>query len=1305
MMLLKADEEIGPRADRIRRVPQALRQTSEAPAARPTQFAAVAGHQSNQAYAPAPGFMPAQPHQASANSGPATVHMQSVAPASAPTPLVKQQWTNYQGVPMSCSQVQDPQIQDESIARIRDYRCTNCLDSVPDGVTHPQPCLKPIVCRQCLVPGHAERFCPQKGGPAEAAEQQQQQPARGWGGRGRVGGRGRGRGGFRPRNDPAPAVQPQPPSAEPVNQVSMMQQRFTGSQAVLSVHQQPDPRPATGRQPYRGHRQSRPSYQQPHRGQRPQYTQQRKNGTKPFPKLTRERVEIERLEGRVMQLAEVVKVMVGDMCRLTDYVGNQFSLRPIMGYPPLFGQVSQVEQGVQRQGGGGVVDGPRNPPVPHHNHYKTSGERVESYASNYAMHASDDNKDYPMFVNGERDRGRWGVKHDAPYAPNQVGHDAWHEHSDPYYDEPKSYEYYDEGEGYDYEYGYECQDDPAYIHDDAIVRRSSKPTSAPVQRVRHDPVVYRPGGTTREPVVEHPNHPPHPISRLGHECGEPAGHPVSRPRPGQYSGGPDDRSAERMPVLARAMEPLSAPLSGAGEETGAAPEDDLRNDLIPRQPDGEPAGDDNRPTNPHFNYYVQGYDRADGTQSAPPSIEGEGDKAEGHPAARTPPKDPFQAPESEEPAPEPESEIAGNDTTIFRDSGHMIAALTDALAPTHPSAGVNIKDSGQCGAPAIRKGEVQVAAADRREQGDAPPFMSDPSIQVTRTVDAEDGNPSKVEAYAGCLQNKYYLPPEAAYECAATLGMGVDDDCKLGSEENGEAAAAEDGEAAGEQPKADAYDNDECEFYDQGSGEVAEEGPANAAGAYAGYDDYDYDDDFDALSDGYESEIDGFDFSDSECGEETSPLNTSSHAGGNRTQDIAISGPAAGDHASRSGPRTEPPAADNQPSQSAPDPPRRQSPKRMGLTGGFISRVMFAMMLFGGVMMDTTAHLPAAQNNSLVLGWDCSRPDALQAYDRSSFCDLGRPSPRPGHPTATFELAQVVWVAEADAWDCRAVSTTTTHICGLWGYEKAVTSMTDRTLLKLTPTQCYQLSSRGIYKTEQGRVISGITAPGYTTAQFNVRGWDGVKNGDAACLGVKTVKKNTSEELARTVQSRFLEFTLKCVKLKMDRKSRAITVAGSGEKLACQVDQSSVTGNPKKAGCAGVGQTFVWDRADSSYCPLHFVKRIKGFLSGQTFVSPQHMVAFTVTQRRADAVTCPGLWQATNTEHIYVSADPGASRRLPRVADAELDPFLALLLTKRYLSATQLHLPDPARTDKKIKCLGRLSSFPGRARPLCSDRR
>merc|ERR1712218_278068 len=103
---------------------------------------------------------------------------------------------------------------------------------------------------------------------------------------------------------------------------------------------------------------------------------------------------------------------------------------------------------------------PYNPPVHHHTLYKMSGERAKSYASNmssveqpYAIYAADDNKDSSMFVNGERDRGRWGVEHDTPHAPDHVGHDAWHEYSNPHYSEHEGYEDHDEGEGYDHEYG------------------------------------------------------------------------------------------------------------------------------------------------------------------------------------------------------------------------------------------------------------------------------------------------------------------------------------------------------------------------------------------------------------------------------------------------------------------------------------------------------------------------------------------------------------------------------------------------------------------------------------------------------------------------------------------------------------------------------------------------------------------------------------------------------------------------------------------------------------------------------------
>ena len=56
-----------------------------------------------------------------------------------------------------------------------------------------------------------------------------------------------------------------------------------------------------------------------------------------------------------MQLADVVGAVVGDIDRFTDYVDDQFKMRPIMGYPPLIGQVSQLAQGGQMYGGGGVA--------------------------------------------------------------------------------------------------------------------------------------------------------------------------------------------------------------------------------------------------------------------------------------------------------------------------------------------------------------------------------------------------------------------------------------------------------------------------------------------------------------------------------------------------------------------------------------------------------------------------------------------------------------------------------------------------------------------------------------------------------------------------------------------------------------------------------------------------------------------------------------------------------------------------------------------------------------------------------------
>ena len=253
-------------------------------------------------------------------------------------------------------------------------------------------------------------------------------------------------------------------------------------------------------------------------------------------------------------------------------------------------------------------------------------------------------------------------------------------------------------------------------------------------------------------------------------------------------------------------------------------------------------------------------------------------------------------------------------------------------------------------------------------------------------------------------------------------------------------------------------------------------------------------------------------------------------------------------------------------------------------------------------------------------------------------------------------------------------------------------SMSRRIIEKLTPTQCDLIVKRGVYRTVQGRTISGITTPGYTTAQFNIRGWDGIKNGDASCVGVKSFKEDTGEEVDRTVESLFMEFTIRRVKIKVDRKSKAIAVAGTGEKLACDLGNVDIPGAPSASGCAGVGETYVWKRIPKQYCPLHYVQSAKGMMVGRTFVSPHLMIAFTVDGKRANADTCRGAWQATDVNNVFASADPEAGRRLPTVSGTELDPFLAVLLLQRFLAVTQVHLPDPARTDEKLRCLERLSA-------------
>ena len=57
--------------------------------------------------------------------------------------------------PMLVHQIEEP----GEVKCIFEGWCMNCWDPVPAGTEHPNPCMKPPMCRRCCQAGHIERHC------------------------------------------------------------------------------------------------------------------------------------------------------------------------------------------------------------------------------------------------------------------------------------------------------------------------------------------------------------------------------------------------------------------------------------------------------------------------------------------------------------------------------------------------------------------------------------------------------------------------------------------------------------------------------------------------------------------------------------------------------------------------------------------------------------------------------------------------------------------------------------------------------------------------------------------------------------------------------------------------------------------------------------------------------------------------------------------------------------------------------------------------------------------------------------------
>ena len=387
---------------------------------------------------------------------------------------------------------------------------------------------------------------------------------------------------------------------------------------------------------------------------------------------------------------------------------------------------------------------------------------------------------------------------------------------------------------------------------------------------------------------------------------------------------------------------------------------------------------------------------------------------------------------------------------------------------------------------------------------------------------------------------------------------------------------------------------------------------------------------------------------------------------------------------------------DDHPTASAAPAPSRSGSRgakgsRSFLMGATILGLM-VMMAMDGVH---TVPIGPVGNHTEILAYDCRAPSFLARYDRRTFCRTGtlqpgEASPDTDYPTTTnptmwVALAQENWVSSRSGWVCSGVKSLTAHICGLWGYDKALPTLSTSELMEISTQNCAAVVTSGQFKTEQGKLLTGILAPGSSSISYNEIGYDGVDNGDATCQGVNTVVRG--KMLNRLVEVVQLQIVVKKEEFAVQEQSGIISVKAKSKRLGCTMNQVNIGRYSGLQGCAGVGETYVWTKRKIPWCPLHFVRTAQGVRAGWQFISTQLMAAFEIKRMVAHPPACTGHWQKTDVDLLWVSQEAADGPELKRVGGGELDPFLALALLKRYLSITSFHPASPSTTARQLGCL------------------
>ena len=102
---------------------------------------------------------------------------------------------------------------------------------------------------------------------------------------------------------------------------------------------------------------------------------------------------------------------------------------------------------------------------------------------------------------------------------------------------------------------------------------------------------------------------------------------------------------------------------------------------------------------------------------------------------------------------------------------------------------------------------------------------------------------------------------------------------------------------------------------------------------------------------------------------------------------------------------------------------------------------------------------------------DCRQPKQTRYGLRSTVCNISAEvtTEQPLKPTMILLRSST---QELKGYSCRKVVTTSTSICGAYSHYKSMEPMTVLTPVKMSPDACRDILKRGLYKTEDGKVIS-----------------------------------------------------------------------------------------------------------------------------------------------------------------------------------------------------------------------------------------